>query len=362
MMFLAPEANIKITMDNRKCCPVGVSVVVCCYNSANRLPNTLKYISEQVVQPGITWEVIVIDNNSSDNTAAVAHQLWLEYNGNPSFTIVNQPVPGLNNAREKGFEFASYEYIILCDDDNWLASDYVENAYTIMQQHPEVGIAGGRSEPVCEVEPPDWFGAQQSSYAVGWQALHSGDLTSTRKYVWGAGMVLRKSVWLKLKKAGFKSLVSDRIGDKLTSGGDSELCYAFILAGYRIWYDDALVFKHFIPKERLTFSYLNKMRFDSIPAYVNLDAYRHIIDGTCFKDGRLKSLIWLRVSYQSVRFLSKAGMARLKNLLKGKKQDNLDDAFYGELIRLKYILLSNLKYDAYLNSLLNLKSEFNKEL
>lgn len=50
----------------------GVSIVICCYNSASRLPETLQHIAEQEVAANISWEVIVVDNASTDNTQEIA--------------------------------------------------------------------------------------------------------------------------------------------------------------------------------------------------------------------------------------------------------------------------------------------------
>ena len=68
-------------------------------------------------------------------------------------------------------------------------------------------------------------------------------------------MVLRRSVYINLIEAGFKHLTLDREGEKLTSGGDNELCYWHILVGYKLWYDERLIFQHFMPSARLSKEY-----------------------------------------------------------------------------------------------------------
>ena len=73
-------------------------------------------------------------------------------------------------------------------------------------------------------------------------------------------MVLRKSVYLNLITAGFSPLISDRKGEEIISGGDSEICEWFLIAGYKLWYDERLFFTHFIEPFRLTQNYLNSLR------------------------------------------------------------------------------------------------------
>ena len=54
----------------------SVSVVLCCHNSVQRLPSTLKYLAAVNVPPGVDWEVLVVDNASTDDTAACAGEQW----------------------------------------------------------------------------------------------------------------------------------------------------------------------------------------------------------------------------------------------------------------------------------------------
>jgi len=54
----------------------GISVVICCYNSASRLPATLQHIAEQSLDSEILWEIIIVDNASTDNTAEIASTYW----------------------------------------------------------------------------------------------------------------------------------------------------------------------------------------------------------------------------------------------------------------------------------------------
>lgn len=233
---------------------MGVSVIICCYNSAGRLPETLRHLARQRVAAATDWEVIIIDNNSSDNTGEVARQCWQQYQAPVPLVLVDEPVPGLSNARLKGFEAARYGFVLFCDDDNWLAEDYVQRAYEIMIARPDVGALGGRAEAVTETAPPAWFRAYYGIYAVGLQAPDSGPVA----HLYGAGMVIRKSHWDSLRQAGYESRLSDRVGKKMTSGGDTELCLTLRLAGYTLWFDKQLKFKHFIPKQRLHWEHVQK--------------------------------------------------------------------------------------------------------
>lgn len=257
---------------------IGVSVIICCYNSALRLPETIRHIANQTDLKDVRWEVIVVNNASLDSTASVASAEFLKYGSRiPSFRIVEEPVQGLTYARMRGILEACYEYIVFCDDDNWLDAHYIRRAVDVMNAHPEVGIIGGQSTGYSDIEFPDWFDVEKHNYAVGKQGLSSGDITS-RYYLWGSGMVLRKSVFVEIQKSGIRSQLTDRKGSALSSGGDSEICVWFILWDYKLWYEEELRFVHFISKERLTEEYLRKLKKGLLDSWDVLKQYFRILD------------------------------------------------------------------------------------
>lgn len=232
----------------------GISIVICCYNSAERLPKTLHHIAEQKISSNIPWELIIVNNNSNDDTKNVAEQFIKQH---PSINgyLVDESSPGLSIARHKGFQTSSFEYVILCDDDNWLAEDYVETAFDHLEKNNEIGILGGVGEAVAENKIPEWFWQKQNAFAVG-KLFSTGGYV---KYVYGAGMVLRKSIYQAALNQGFVSLLSDRKGKELSSGGDIELCYIYQLMGYKIFQSDKLNFKHFVSDSKLTIEYKNRI-------------------------------------------------------------------------------------------------------
>lgn len=251
----------------------GVSIIICCHNGASRLPETIKHIQNQVVPRHIPWEFILVDNASTDNTIDIAEQVWSERYCSGEFRLVSEPVLGLSHARKRGFEEAQYDFMIMCDDDNWLASDYVTNTYYLMVEKNSVGALGGFGKLIFECDPPKWIENAQI-FAAGSQSEHSGKVEKNRLY--GAGCVIRKTAYLKLMRLGFKSFLSDRKGNELSSGGDYELCYALAILGYDIWYDERLRFSHFITKERLTWEYFMRYARESSRCFDVLTSYKMI--------------------------------------------------------------------------------------
>lgn len=233
----------------------GVSVIICCYNSATRLPETLKHLARQVMPPSVPWEVIVANNASTDDTAEVAIRVWQGLGQPVKLQVLHEPKPGKSFALETGFAAAKYEVIVTVDDDNWLDDSYLQTAFAVMNREPRIGVLGGCITAHFEEPPPPWFRYVQAAYAVGPQGRENGDATSCKPTVAGAGMVLRKSAYDQLKARNFKLCVQGNCGSKVVGGEDQELCFAMVLSGYRTWYDDRLRLTHFIPKARLTRDY-----------------------------------------------------------------------------------------------------------
>lgn len=265
---------------------LSFSIVVCCHNSKERLDSTLAHLATQSY-PASLLELIIVDNGSTDETGKIAAILWQTL-GNPfSMRIVNEPRLGLSNARKAGALHSIQDYIVFCDDDNWLAYDYIEIANNVILANPRIGVLGGSSAPVFEhQEIPDWFYTYADDYAIGSQSIYSGDI-SLRGYVWGAGSIMKTQVLKKIYQHGLSTILSDRTGQALASGGDSELCKWYLLLGFVLWYDERMMFKHYVPTSRLSKEYLTGL----LKGHESANKLLGIYDWYIFQD-RARRVAW----------------------------------------------------------------------
>ena len=296
----------------------GVSVILCCYNSAKLLPETLEQICIQKVNPQINWEIIIINNSSTDDTVHVAETL-LRNKSPVAYRILDEKNPGLSNARKKGIENSEYEYIIFCDDDNHLHQDYINNSFEIMSNNERIGIAGGYSEAVSNAKFPSWFHEFSQNFSIGKQSEVNGDITGLNTVLWGAGMVIRTSAAKQLYANGFKSLLTDRIRGELSSGGDSEFCYALKLSGYKIFYDEKLKLRHYMPDFRLNWNYLRKLSRAFGAQKVYFEPYIKELNkrnSSGFKENH-----WIKESIRLLKKLRYYGLKKLINLNKFPEGD-----------------------------------------
>ena len=251
----------------------GVSVIICCYNSVSRITETLRHLALQKTTRPFLWEVILVDNASTDDIADVAQCYWASWNQPVKLSIIQEPKQGLSHARAAGIAAASYSIAVFCDDDNWMADNYVEEAYALMSRHPEVGIAGGWCEGVYEIPLKQYLQAMLPALAIGRQNF---DRQHEVESVYGAGMVIRKSCYEYITQAGGDFLLDDRKGKVLASGGDSEICYKAKLAGYKLVFDEHLYFRHYMPAGRLSASYFFRLCLKHVSPVIVLNQYSFI--------------------------------------------------------------------------------------
>jgi glycosyltransferase involved in cell wall biosynthesis len=251
--------------------PKGISVIICCYNSESRIRPTLSYLKKQILSDSIPWELIIVDNRCTDATMQAAVEEW------DNFYIplrqLYEAEPGVSRARNQGILESSYEYILFCDDDNLLNSDYLQITWNLFESREDIKMLGGQGIPLPEITPPEWFWKYTESYA----AAPQGPVSGWANALYNAGMALRRSYFLTLHQAGFKFYLTSRKGNALTSGEDSELCYAYRMANWGIWYEDSLKFQHAIPKGRLTWEYLVRLHKGFSASYVTHRIYESVL-------------------------------------------------------------------------------------
>jgi len=286
--------------------PPGVSVVIVTRNGAERLPATLRCLMQQEVPTEIPWEVVIVDNGSTDNTRQTILETW---QSEVSLKIISDPVEGVAYVRIRGVSEAAHEIILYIDDDNRPDPHWVQTVSLFFQSHPEAGMLGGKTTLEADTAPPAWFPEVAEAYAIGDQSDREGDITSHRGYLWGAGMSFRKSVFLSILQSGYVPMLTGRKKGKLAPGEDSEMSYLFAAAGYRIWYLPGLHLQHYMPPGRLEWSYACKLFQGIGESHFILDLYSNILHKRKYVFLR----IYLSVLYQFMPLLARRCFRLIKN-------------------------------------------------
>jgi len=281
---------------------LSVSIVICTYNGLSRLPETLDFIVKQ--KSKISFELIIVDNNSSDFTNDFVKEYLKD--SEIDWKIVSETKAGLSYARWRGIEESKYELVLFCDDDNHLAENYIEIGAFKFSNNPNLGILGGLGSPKFESQKPTWFDDFSHSYAVGSLGKEPG-IQAKGSWHYGAGCFFRKSALIQLKLLGFKSVLSDRKGGDLSSGGDVELCYAVQLLGFDLAFDPTLRFDHFIEAHRLDWDYYLKLNRGIASSFPLLESYQILSfnSRTAFMFHLIKILIMTMSRILKLKFTNK---------------------------------------------------------
>ena len=241
------------------------SVIIPAHNPRpDYLGRVLAALAAQTLPPA-QWELVIVDNCSQPPLAP-----GLAQPGHPAGRVVREERVGLTAARLAGFAATRWEIIVLVDDDNELAPDYLAETLRLFAAQPKVGALGGRSRPEFEQSPEPWvreFDDLLACRDLGDTPLISQGLrnpaTGRNEYPLfapvGAGMALRRAAaqaWLADPAAG---ALPDRRGGELTSGGDNDIILTVLSAGWAVAYFPTLSLTHLIPSGRLERDYLARL-------------------------------------------------------------------------------------------------------
>jgi GT2 family glycosyltransferase len=212
--------------------------IICTRNGARRIGDALDALARLQLPRHWSLEVVVVDNDSDDDTAAVAraHPLGVR--------LVSEPRRGIAHARLCGWWAAHGDLVAMVDDDNRLAPDYACRAIAHFDADDDLGILGG-----CGRLPPDrprpvWFPDFQRVFACGAQGTPDGQVAGDTGHVDGAGMVLRRACG----DLAFSHAIERLL---ITHGEDLEIGLLARAAGWRIRHDPAMRFIHAIEPHRL---------------------------------------------------------------------------------------------------------------
>jgi glucosyl-dolichyl phosphate glucuronosyltransferase len=220
--------------------PLSVSIVVCTYNRAQILAECLGALAGQAI-PGRRFEVIVIDNSSTDATLDVATGFAREH---PHFKVVPEPCPGLSHARNRGWKEAASDWVAYVDDDARVSPHYGERLVHIIESHP-FDCFGGIYTPWYAYGKPRWF---RDGYASNSSVQdHTGVLE--KGFASGGNFAIRKALLEKF--GGFSSGFGMR-PEGIAYGEESLLQMQLRAAGHVIGFDPGLVVEHLVAREKLS--------------------------------------------------------------------------------------------------------------
>lgn len=244
--------------------PVDFTVAIRTYNAEKRLPDVLDCLLAQTGTEGIAWEVLVVDNNSTDQTAAIVSEYAQRWRSDSQIRFLSEPRQGAGYGRELAMrESASEALVGFLDDDNLPGETWLASAYRFGMAHLQVGAYGGNIYPKLDASLPDDFHRIKFLLAVGDSgptAFRYPRTFVSRRSPVNPGCVIRKQAWQEAVPQR-RRLWGRSEAWKLvaTCAEDVEVFHYIINSQWEVWHNGEMEVWHHMPARRLEPAYLLKI-------------------------------------------------------------------------------------------------------
>jgi len=232
------------------------TVLICTYDRATFLGATLDSLARSRVSR-IQWNVLVVDNNSSDGTREVVMSRVADFP--VRLTYLFEPRQGKSLALNTGLAATQASFVAFTDDDVMVPPGWLEAACGAMIDDPSIDYTGGPVRPIWETAAPPWFDRERSDL---WGTLAILDYGPTpfvfedrQRVPLGANMAVRRTL---IDRVGGFDPEFGRKGGSLLGQEQAEFFCRPRAAGARGWYEPAMELYHHVPARRMTKEYFRR--------------------------------------------------------------------------------------------------------
>lgn len=236
---------------------IKISAIVCTHNGSKYLKRAIDSLIDQSLTKE-NYEILIIDNNSTDNTKDIAVSL-LERGKNIRYIF--EPKLGLSHARNRGIKEARGEVIVYMDDDAYACNDFLlKHAEAYENTLPKPTAVGGKILLDWEVPRPDWFpdSMQRSLTYINYSPEPRFLDFQKYEYPFGANMSFLKE---KLIESGGFDVNLGRVGKNLLSNEEKELFSKIHEKGLKVYYIPEAFVHHAVTKQRVSKEFLFKRQY-----------------------------------------------------------------------------------------------------
>jgi glycosyltransferase involved in cell wall biosynthesis len=240
---------------------MNVTVIICSYDRCDRLAIVLESIALSTLPGSVEWEVLVVDNNSHDETRMIVENFCRRY---PHFRYVLEPQPGKSYALNTGIRQAHGNILAFVDDDVVVDPDWLWNLTAPLHGDSEWAGTGGRTLPAQHGPIPPWL-SLNGPYSLGGAIAALFDLGELPCQLdsppYGANMAFRRKMFRRY--GGFRlDMGPSPCKDVLRPNEDTEFGRRLMSSGERLLYVPSAVVYHPLLVERIKKEYLLSWWFD----------------------------------------------------------------------------------------------------
>ena len=234
-----------------------ITVILCTYNRCASLEKALESAAALSLPESTFWEILVVDNNSRDETRDVVGRFCQEYPG--KFRYIFEPTPGKSHALNTGLQNSDADILAFMDDDVIVEPSWLQNL-TANLHNGEWAGAGGRILANWTFPPPKWLWVE-AAWALAPLAIF--DLGKTegelKEAPFGTNMAFRREVFQKY--GGFRTDLGPQPGSEIR-GEDTEFGDRLLAGGERLRYESSAVVYHSLPEKRIRKDYFLAWWYD----------------------------------------------------------------------------------------------------
>lgn len=234
---------------------IKISVVICTYNRAAYIQDAMESLYHQTIAKE-QYEIIIVNNNSSDNTIAVC-EAWIAAHKDAHYAFYNEGRQGASFARNTGAALANGHLLCFMDDDAIAESDYLERIIRFFEEHPDAGGLGGRIIPKYIPEEPNWMSYYVSSMVGNFDYSPTVSIFSANKYPLESNMIIRKIDFDAIN--GFNVDLPGVVGTLRIGGEGKDFFFKLKALGRVIYYDPAIRIQHVVETSKLTKEYMYRV-------------------------------------------------------------------------------------------------------
>ena len=234
---------------------VEISVIICTYNRQDYILDALESLKKQSLEKD-RFEVIVVNNNSPDNTEAIVKEyiaLHQEYN----FFFQMEKQQGASYARNTGASLAQSDLLVFMDDDAIAEANYLENILKFYSAHQGISGLGGRIIPRYIPSKPVWMSHFVSSLVGNFDYSKTVTEFKPGKYPLESNMVVRKEDFNLV--GGFNTALPGVKGTLRIGGEGKDFFLKLQKQGKRIFYDPSIIVHHVVEVNKLTSEYMYRV-------------------------------------------------------------------------------------------------------
>jgi glucosyl-dolichyl phosphate glucuronosyltransferase len=234
---------------------VEISVIICTYNRQEYILDALESLRNQTLAQD-KFEVIVVNNNSPDNTEALVKEyILLHQESNIFYQVEKQQ--GASYARNAGAGLAQSGLLVFMDDDAIAEPDYLENILKFYSANQDISGLGGRIIPRYIPSEPPWMSHFVSSLVGNFDYNKTVTEFKPGKYPLESNMVVKKEDFHLV--GGFNTALPGVKGTLRIGGEGKDFFLKLQKAGKRIFYDPSIIVHHVVEVNKLTSEYMYRV-------------------------------------------------------------------------------------------------------